>query len=109
MMSSTTDHIYEGRNQTAPPPTDARGPEGGWMPRERRMPPLKRSNADLSVRDALGAAQREGTAWHVPRDARRGPSRRTNPELAHRQRTTEHRPDDRDVDTCDRKGRGTDA
>jgi hypothetical protein len=28
MMSSTTDHVYEGRNQTAPPPADARGPEG---------------------------------------------------------------------------------
>jgi hypothetical protein len=27
-MSSTTDHVYEGHDQTAPPPTDARGPEG---------------------------------------------------------------------------------
>jgi hypothetical protein len=27
-MSSNTDHINEGHGQTAPPPTDARGPEG---------------------------------------------------------------------------------
>jgi hypothetical protein len=27
-MSSTTDHVHEGRDQTAPPPTGARGPEG---------------------------------------------------------------------------------
>jgi hypothetical protein len=27
-MRSTTDHGTEGRDQTAPPPTDARGPEG---------------------------------------------------------------------------------
>jgi hypothetical protein len=27
-MSSTTDHAHEGHDQTAPPPTDARGPEG---------------------------------------------------------------------------------
>jgi hypothetical protein len=27
-MSSPTDHVNEGRDQTAPPPTDARGPEG---------------------------------------------------------------------------------
>jgi hypothetical protein len=27
-MSSTTDHGHEGRDQTAHPPTDARGPEG---------------------------------------------------------------------------------
>ena len=27
-MSSTTDYVPEGRDQTAPPPTDARGPEG---------------------------------------------------------------------------------
>jgi hypothetical protein len=28
MMSSTTDHVHEGHDQTAPPSTDARGPEG---------------------------------------------------------------------------------
>jgi hypothetical protein len=27
-MHSTTDHAHEGRDQTAPPPTDARGPKG---------------------------------------------------------------------------------
>jgi hypothetical protein len=27
-MSSTTDHGHEGWDWTAPPPTDARGPEG---------------------------------------------------------------------------------
>ena len=27
-MSSTTDHAHEGHDQTVPPPTDARGPEG---------------------------------------------------------------------------------
>ena len=27
-MSSTIDHVHEGRDQTTPPPTDARGPEG---------------------------------------------------------------------------------
>jgi hypothetical protein len=27
-MSSTTDPVHEGRDQTAPSPTDARGPEG---------------------------------------------------------------------------------
>jgi len=27
-MSSTTDHVHEGRDQTAHPPTDERGPEG---------------------------------------------------------------------------------
>jgi hypothetical protein len=27
-MSSTTDHVHEGHDHTAPPPTDARGPEG---------------------------------------------------------------------------------
>jgi hypothetical protein len=27
-MSSPTDHAHEGRDQTAPPLTDARGPEG---------------------------------------------------------------------------------
>ena len=27
-MSSTTDHVHEGHDQTAPPLTDARGPEG---------------------------------------------------------------------------------
>jgi hypothetical protein len=27
-MSAPTDHVHEGRDQTAPPPTDARGPEG---------------------------------------------------------------------------------
>jgi hypothetical protein len=27
-MSSSTDHVTEGRDQTAPPPTEARGPEG---------------------------------------------------------------------------------
>jgi hypothetical protein len=27
-MSAHTDHITEGHDQTAPPPTDARGPEG---------------------------------------------------------------------------------
>jgi hypothetical protein len=27
-MSSTTDHVHEERDHTAPPPTDARGPEG---------------------------------------------------------------------------------
>jgi hypothetical protein len=27
-MRSTTDHVHERRAQTAPPPTDARGPEG---------------------------------------------------------------------------------
>jgi hypothetical protein len=26
-MSSTTDHVHEGRNQTVPPLTKARGPE----------------------------------------------------------------------------------
>ncbi len=28
IMSSTTDHVHEGRDQTAHPPTDERGPEG---------------------------------------------------------------------------------
>jgi hypothetical protein len=27
-MRSTTDHVHEGHDQTAPPPTDAQGPEG---------------------------------------------------------------------------------
>ena len=27
-MSSTTDHVHEGRNETGPFPIDARGPEG---------------------------------------------------------------------------------
>jgi hypothetical protein len=27
-MSAPTDHAYEGHDQTALPPTDARGPEG---------------------------------------------------------------------------------
>jgi len=27
-MRSTTDPVHEGRDQTAPPPTDAWGPEG---------------------------------------------------------------------------------
>jgi hypothetical protein len=27
-MSSTTDHVHEGHDQTALPPTDGRGPEG---------------------------------------------------------------------------------
>jgi hypothetical protein len=27
-MRSTTDHAHEGHDQTAPPPTNARGPEG---------------------------------------------------------------------------------
>jgi len=27
-MSSTIDHVHEGHDQTAPPTTDARGPEG---------------------------------------------------------------------------------
>ena len=27
-MSAPTDAIHEGHDQTAPPPTDARGPEG---------------------------------------------------------------------------------
>jgi hypothetical protein len=27
-MSSTTDHVHEGHDQTAPPLTGARGPEG---------------------------------------------------------------------------------
>jgi len=27
-MSAPTDHAHEGRDQTAPPPTDAWGPEG---------------------------------------------------------------------------------
>jgi hypothetical protein len=26
-MHSTTDHVHEGHDQTAPPPTDAQGPE----------------------------------------------------------------------------------
>jgi hypothetical protein len=31
-----------------------------WMPRERRRPPLKRSNGDLSVKDKLDAPPTEG-------------------------------------------------
>ena len=27
-MRATTDHVHEGRNQTVPPLTEARGPEG---------------------------------------------------------------------------------
>jgi hypothetical protein len=27
-MRSTTDHVHDDRDQTAPPPTEARGPEG---------------------------------------------------------------------------------
>jgi hypothetical protein len=27
-MSAPTDHVHEGRDQTARPPTEARGPEG---------------------------------------------------------------------------------
>jgi hypothetical protein len=27
MMSSTTDHVHEGRDQTVPPPTDERVPD----------------------------------------------------------------------------------
>jgi hypothetical protein len=35
MMRLTTDHVHEGRDQTALPPTDARGPEGMmYAPRE---------------------------------------------------------------------------
>ncbi len=79
------------------------------MPRERQTHPLKKSNDDLSVRDARGAARLEGTEWHAPREVRRGPSRRTNSEFAHRRWTTQHRLDDRDVEMCDRTGRVTDA
>ena len=45
-MRSTTDHVHEGHDQTAPRPTDARRP---WMPRQRRRPPVKRSHDDRSV------------------------------------------------------------
>jgi hypothetical protein len=35
-MSSTTDHVHEGRDQTASPATDAREPEGAMdTPREK--------------------------------------------------------------------------
>jgi hypothetical protein len=34
-MRSTTDHVHEGRDQTAPPPTDERVPDGPMdAPRE---------------------------------------------------------------------------
>jgi hypothetical protein len=59
-MSAPTDHVHEGHDQTAPPPTDARGPRGRWMPRQKRRLPLKRSNDDLSVRDELDAAPTGG-------------------------------------------------
>jgi hypothetical protein len=57
---SSTDHVHEGHDQTAPPPTDARGPRGRRMPRQKRRLPLKKSNDDLSVRDELDAAPTGG-------------------------------------------------
>src|SRR6267142_1331593 len=75
-----------------------------WTLRERRMPPLKRSNDDLYVRNEIGAAHQESTEWHVPLSARLWPSQRTTYALDHRSRQRGTRPDGRYAEPCDRKG-----
>jgi len=70
-MSSTTDHVYEGRDQTLPPLTGARGPRAPRTPRQKRRPPVKRSNDDRSVRDERDTAPTGGrltpsmTRWGI--------------------------------------------
>jgi hypothetical protein len=59
-MRSTTDHVQEGHDQTAPPRPMHGGLREPRTPRQRRRPPVKRSNDDLSVKDELDAAPTGG-------------------------------------------------
>jgi hypothetical protein len=59
-MSSTSDHVHKGHDRTPPAQPRWGSKRGSHAPLQRRRPPVKRANVDLSVKHELDTAPTRG-------------------------------------------------